>query len=526
MAKLEQFISPQIAENLGKELLNIIGNNIKTADTSLYQRKTLDFRDIIDNNFPTMLIIDYNNIKQELKQYQDIDYALKTYIDTNYKPTSSDFATQKFSDKEIELLISAIRIGIDKFSSTSATNTSYKALQTSLSNILENNQNNNTTILQVKQLFNKIYKLTEFSGNIQIFIFPNFANVSNIIRPSLSIGLDIAEQQAGTLTNVDSIGKILAYGHTAAGYIDEKGNTVLNFNSPKCLAVMFDVITSASDKSTVLQKAALQAATFFVNDTRQTEVFINVDKEFSDGFIKTFVSVGGNIVKFENSLVNSRRGSVLEKREKRGQNKEVLKKLASEFSKLQTIVSSRLARYIVNHKKSPNIIEYVKYNITSALKGDTVVPYKSKSKTSNTTNNNISKQVFAGLVKSKVKLNKLSKPSTKPPKASINLTNLQLIINSLLSQKIRENMGTGDRSDILNYRTGRFAQSVKVKEISEGRSGMITAYYTYMKYPYATFSEGGRQQYPRSRDPKLLISKSIREIMQEQMITRMRAVLQ
>ena len=76
MAKLEQFISPQIAENLGKELLNIIGNNIKTADTSLYQRKTLDFRDIIDNNFPTMLIIDYNSIKQELKQYQDIDSAL------------------------------------------------------------------------------------------------------------------------------------------------------------------------------------------------------------------------------------------------------------------------------------------------------------------------------------------------------------------------------------------------------------------------------------------------------------------
>lgn len=106
-----------------------------------------------------------------------------------------------------------------------------------------------------------------------------------------------------------------------------------------------------------------------------------------------------------------------------------------------------------------------------------------------------------------------------------NLTDLQVILNSLLSQKVRENMGSGNRADVLNYRTGRFAQSVKVKEISEGRSGMITAYYTYMKYPYATFSEGGQQQYPRSRDPKLLISKSIREIMQEQMITRMRAVL-
>jgi hypothetical protein len=86
-------------------------------------------------------------------------------------------------------------------------------------------------------------------------------------------------------------------------------------------------------------------------------------------------------------------------------------------------------------------------------------------------------------------------------------------------------MGTGDRQDVLNYQTGRFAQSARVEQLTQGRTGMISAYYTYMKYPYATFSEGGRQEFPRSRDPKLLISKSIREIMQQQMITRMRAVL-
>jgi hypothetical protein len=86
-------------------------------------------------------------------------------------------------------------------------------------------------------------------------------------------------------------------------------------------------------------------------------------------------------------------------------------------------------------------------------------------------------------------------------------------------------MGTGSRTDILNYRTGRFAESARVERITQGREGMITAYYNYMRYPYATFSQGGRQEFPRSRDPKLLISKSIREIMQEQMITKMRAVL-
>lgn len=123
------------------------------------------------------------------------------------------------------------------------------------------------------------------------------------------------------------------------------------------------------------------------------------------------------------------------------------------------------------------------------------------------------------------KVSKKPLPALKSKPVQQTLTNLQNLLNTLLHEQIRQNMGTGNRRDVLNYRTGRFAQSATVERISQGREGMITAYYTYMKYPYATFSEGGRQQFPRSRDPKLLISKSIREIMQQQMITRMRAQL-
>lgn len=118
-------------------------------------------------------------------------------------------------------------------------------------------------------------------------------------------------------------------------------------------------------------------------------------------------------------------------------------------------------------------------------------------------------------------------PYARPDDLKINdsLGGLQNIINAALPQKLRQNMGNGSSKDVLNYRTGRFSENVEVQRLTRSRSGMITAYYDYMRYPYATFSEGGQQQYPRSRDPKLLISKSIREIMQEQMITRMRAVL-
>jgi hypothetical protein len=85
-------------------------------------------------------------------------------------------------------------------------------------------------------------------------------------------------------------------------------------------------------------------------------------------------------------------------------------------------------------------------------------------------------------------------------------------------------MGRGERRDVLNLRSGRFAESVKVERMSQSREGMITAFYSYMKNPYATFSQGGAQDTPKSRDPKLLIAKSIREIAAEQVANRLRSV--
>ena len=106
-----------------------------------------------------------------------------------------------------------------------------------------------------------------------------------------------------------------------------------------------------------------------------------------------------------------------------------------------------------------------------------------------------------------------------------NTANLMAILNFHLHDVVAANMGDGNRRDILNYRTGRLATSTEVKRVTMQRDGAVAAYYTYMKNPYATFSEGGRQEFPRSRDPKLLISKSIREIGATLVGNRMRAIL-
>lgn len=127
-------------------------------------------------------------------------------------------------------------------------------------------------------------------------------------------------------------------------------------------------------------------------------------------------------------------------------------------------------------------------------------------------------------LKSKVSTTKAKIKAVKSVSNEQSLVSLQLLLNRYLQDVVSANMGDGSRRDILNYRTGRFASSVRVERLTQGREGMITAYYTYMKNPYATFAEGGLQSRPKTRDPKLLISKSIREIALEQAATRLRAV--
>jgi len=109
-------------------------------------------------------------------------------------------------------------------------------------------------------------------------------------------------------------------------------------------------------------------------------------------------------------------------------------------------------------------------------------------------------------------------------KPRFSLISLQNLINRQLQDVISANMGGGSERNVLNYRTGRLASSAIVESMSESRQGMITAFYSYMKNPYATFSQGGRQENPKSRDPKLLIARSIREIAQTQVSNALRAV--
>ena len=102
------------------------------------------------------------------------------------------------------------------------------------------------------------------------------------------------------------------------------------------------------------------------------------------------------------------------------------------------------------------------------------------------------------------------------------IANLQILMQARLAEQIKANMGDGSRRDILNLQSGRFAETVQIENTRLQKDNVIAVFYSYMKYPYATFSKGGAQSHPISRDPATLINRSIREIASSLVTNRLR----
>lgn len=189
------------------------------------------------------------------------------------------------------------------------------------------------------------------------------------------------------------------------------------------------------------------------------------------------------------------------------------------FSNVEKTFNNALTALMKTVKFSNNLEEQVLEQISSKYSGKkapkttktVAIPVQSKKDGTNS----ITSSVLPNLKNIKTRRN-------------TSLATLQVLLDKHLQDVISANMGDqgypGGQRKILNYRTGRFAASAKVARLSQSREGMITAFYTYMKNPYQTFEPGFRQGSPKTRDPKLLISGSIREIAQTLVGNRMRAV--
>lgn len=109
--------------------------------------------------------------------------------------------------------------------------------------------------------------------------------------------------------------------------------------------------------------------------------------------------------------------------------------------------------------------------------------------------------------------------SPRKAKKGIASSPLQLIaiFNARLPKTVAKNMG----SPKLNYRTGRFASSVRVVDYATTKEGFNSFGYTYQKNPYQVFeSTSGSKFSSVERDPRVLIEQSMREIAIEMAIGR------
>lgn len=86
-----------------------------------------------------------------------------------------------------------------------------------------------------------------------------------------------------------------------------------------------------------------------------------------------------------------------------------------------------------------------------------------------------------------------------------------ITLAALINQKLPETVAKNMAPPGLQYRSGRFAGSVRVVDVVRTTKGFPSIGYTYMKYPYQTY-ELGYARGDSNRDPRKVIDKSIREI--------------
>lgn len=117
----------------------------------------------------------------------------------------------------------------------------------------------------------------------------------------------------------------------------------------------------------------------------------------------------------------------------------------------------------------------------------------------------------------------IPKLKSQPSKATMpDIRSLIGLLNQRLPGQVAKNM----ESPALNYRTGRFASSVRVTDITPTTKGLPSIGFTYQKDPYQVFEYPGsgnslaQNPFPGARDPRALIDRSIRELMAEFVVGR------
>jgi hypothetical protein len=527
------FYNAPWVRKLLKEDHNNIRNylNVRDKDTGKFVN---DLRAYIDSTIPFTLYLDIGEIKERVL---DKGKELIRSIAVEAYPES---LAEHGSKQIYSMLLKAYKTVInDYIDNTRYTETTTEELNALLNGSVDaagnitkqglNQQEFGKIKTFISSEFKKTRRLTSLSKkNSRVcLIFPKFNTVDfnakfraaldfNMLDGDLENGVTesparkvrkiFADTKRQVQTKLQNVGHIEV---DVVSTIPEKREVKRSQLSPRFIQALI----ATPNNNRELLKVSKQ----FSKETKQSTTRLKVRKQFSDKRLVMELLVESNMMV---GLPESQKDNLDKAAKERGFSiganiSDAIRKDASILADLET--SKSLKQFVVSN--TLNILE----------KGKGIQPYNSLSQ--------FNEALSIPILNSSIKVAVKTKPTksvntpTVPKRLSYAndkdigiLTRLPILINQALMYQIKKNMGDGTRRDVLNYRSGRFASSAKVEKMSESRQGMLTAYYSYMKYPYATFSKGGRQESPRSRDPKLLISKSIREIAQTLVSNTLRAV--
>lgn len=379
---------------------------------------------------------------------------------------------------------------------------------------------------ELKVIFNQPFIVTYFVGDTNrvasLKIAHNsFSNLRDIVNKRIKeqVSLELTKNKITNSKLRDSnflTTKIINWGHTQTNNSIITGKLLAELMSAK--NVVKNIASNQDAISLVVQD--------FLQETGQEKTIIKLHQgelTKGSGDVLNLVIESGI---FQTVVVQNRR-----------ENQEDLGQLEKKWNIVDAISRngllqkafdvkslSDLASKLLRVRSSPSIIEKLESTLINTLSGDVI---QRTAKTITLLNSSVkqTKRKKQITVKNNIDKGGLRVDTTRSISSVLNLDALMSMINRGLEQQIQNNMGTGDSTRILNYRSGRFAASAKVERMSESRQGMITAFYSYMRNPYGTFAEGGAQESPQSRNPKTLIARSIRELAGTQVANRMRAIL-
>ncbi|NDC07518.1 MAG: hypothetical protein EBZ86_09430 [Synechococcaceae bacterium WB9_2_069] len=485
------------------------GANTKVQKSAVYEDFKLakleenKLRSLIDANLPTFYVVNTETITDELVKGLGLN---------NFKE-NEDYVRQQFPSKQElkDFLLKTVTDAIKTLPTKSFVEDTFARRTTYYGYRRAANKFGSDMRAILKQ--SGIYIASDASTIIDLpalsylVIGPTFnsvvAKVNDLLnkhlrdkfKSSYDINLKAYDQKANASDRF-TIGDYINAGHTSA-YTGS--GDLIGINMP--LAQEKQFLLSGDPKSEGLETAiadlylnANYSITFKQNFTRQATNLLDMQFSFTITMPSKFNTTTlrtDEVRRIKNYIGDTILPTILEQAQ-------------------QKFKGGIIEQVTLDSAASPSFYKYVEDLVKNTLKGEPTLDITKISTNSKT--NSVAIKTHA-IVKSKKPLKaksstgKIKISAQKIPKSvDSSLTSLQTLLNLYLVETVKQNMGTGTRRDVLNLRSGRFAESVNVERLTQGR-------------------EGRRQQNPRSRDPKLLISKSIRELAQQLQITRLRAVL-